>query len=267
MKLRTTSIIFSLLASSSSARSFSFTQRTSAFATTTRRAFLLSLASTTMTQSNGNTNNDKGSKLWDRFAEGYSKQPIKDEEAYQKKIQVTQKYFKPTDSVVEIGCGTGGTSIIHSAYVRKILATDFSAKMLEIARQRAQEAGGKNVVFQQASVEQLELPRNSQDVVLGLSILHLLPNKEEAMRKVNSWLKPGGLFVTSTVCAGDMGASTKFLLKTIMPVAQFFGFIPNFYAFTKADLEESFRKTGFDIEYEWRPNQKEAAVFIIGKKK
>ena len=47
-------------------------------------------------------------KVWDRFANGYSKQPIKDEEAHQKKLAATQSYFKPTDSVLEIRCRFAG---------------------------------------------------------------------------------------------------------------------------------------------------------------
>ncbi len=36
------------------------------------------------------------------------------------------------------------------------------------------------------------------DMVLGLSILHLLENKAEVMAKVHRMLKPGGVFVAST---------------------------------------------------------------------
>ena len=220
-----------------------------------------------MTKTEQDKSSKRTAKLWDRFADGYSKSPIKDEASYQKKLQVTQSYFKPSDSVVEIGCGTGGTSILHSTHVRQILATDISSKMLDIAKAKAAEGGVTNVEFRQASVESLALPNSSQDVVLGLSILHLLPNKVGAMKKVHSWLKPGGLFVTSTVCAGDMGASTKLFLKTLIPMAQFLGVIPNFYAFTRDELRDSFDKAGFDIEYEWKPDRQDAAVFIIGKKR
>ncbi|MEM6403851.1 MAG: SAM-dependent methyltransferase, partial [Cyanobacteria bacterium P01_D01_bin.116] len=53
-------------------------------------------------------------KFWDNIAEKYSKDPIADEAAYQKKLQVTQEYFKPDMEVLEFGCGTGGTAIIHA---------------------------------------------------------------------------------------------------------------------------------------------------------
>lgn len=34
-------------------------------------------------------------KFWDKIADKYSKQPIVDEASYQKKLQITQEYFKP----------------------------------------------------------------------------------------------------------------------------------------------------------------------------
>lgn len=255
--------------SSSAAYLFaSFTRRAFVTSATTRSSALL-LATTNSAQAMTNDNNtfssldQKNARVWDRFAQGYSQQPIKDEAAYQKKLQVTQSYLKPTDSVVEIGCGTGGTALHHGKFVRHVLATDLSANMIEIARQKAADVS--NVEFRQASVDTLELPAASQDVVLGLSILHLLPNRNAAMRKVHGWLKPGGLFVTSTVCAGDMGAVTNFVVQRLLPIGNFLGVMPTVQALTKEQLKTSFRDAGFAIEHEWQPKDS-AAVFIIARK-
>jgi ubiquinone/menaquinone biosynthesis C-methylase UbiE len=231
------------------------------FSSTNRQAFTSTIMANNMDKQTAKT-----AKLWDRFADGYSKQPIKDEEAYQKKLKVTQSYFKPTDSVLEFGCGTGSASIIHSPYVQKILATDISPKMIEIAQKKATDAGVTNVEFKQESINKLQLPEQSQNVVLGMSILHLLDNKEEAMRKVHSWLKPGGYFITSTICISDMGTSSQLFMKSVFPVAKFFGMVPSVYCFTKTELKESLKNNGFDIVYEWQPN-KDAATFLVGKKK
>lgn len=206
------------------------------------------------------------SAVWDRFAKGYKKQPIANEEAYQKKLERTQKYFKPDMNVLEFGCGTGATSIIHAPYVKHILAVDISAKMVEICKQSAQEAKVKNIEFQQSSVDTLDLPDGSQDMVLGLSILHLLKNKDEAIAKTHRWLKPNGLFVTSTSCVGDSGAGTKFFMNTLFPVGQYFGLLPHINkGLTKTELKDSLTNNGFNIEHEWQPKDREA-VFIVGRK-
>lgn len=246
-----------LFTSSKQAFVSSLSRRTASISSTSR---MVSSSTTTASERSG-----QSGKIWDRFAEGYSKRPIADEEAYQTKLKTTQKYLKPNMNVLEIGCGTGGTSLIHAPFVHHILATDISTKMINIAQQKAKDQGVKNVEFRLTSIDQLDLPKESQDVVLGLSILHLLKNKDEAIAKTYEWLKPGGLFVTSTTCIGDMGFATNFFLKTILPVGNALGLLPYVNRMTKTELRDSLTKAGFSIEHEWQPKE-DAAVFIIGKK-
>ena len=42
-------------------------------------------------------------KFWDKIAESYSKQPVIDEAAYEKKLQITQAYFQADMEVLEFG--------------------------------------------------------------------------------------------------------------------------------------------------------------------
>ena len=85
--------------------------------------------------------------FWDKAAARYAKSPIRDEASYQKKLAITRDYFQPDWSVLEFGCGTGGTAILHAPYVRDILATDISKNMLEIAQAKAADAGIGNIRF------------------------------------------------------------------------------------------------------------------------
>jgi ubiquinone/menaquinone biosynthesis C-methylase UbiE len=55
----------------------------------------------------------QATQFWNKIAEKYSQQPIADEAAYQKKLAVTRDYFRPDMEVLEIGCGTGSTAILH----------------------------------------------------------------------------------------------------------------------------------------------------------
>jgi len=50
-------------------------------------------------------------KFWDRAAKKYIAKPIKDNETYQAKLQITSRYLSLTDVVLEIGCGSGETAI------------------------------------------------------------------------------------------------------------------------------------------------------------
>ena len=201
----------------------------------------------------------RSSRFWDRIAERYSRQPIADESAYQKKLQVTREYLEPDMEVLEFGCGTGSTAINHAPHVRSIHAIDISSKMIEIAQGKADAAQIKNITFERSTVDELTVPDQSLDAVLGLSILHLLDNREEVIAKVCTMLKPGGVFVSSTVCIGEISK----LLKIVAPLGKLFGL--TLRVFTSRELEDGLADAGFAIDYKWRPGDGKS-VFIVAKK-
>ena len=201
------------------------------------------------------------SKFWDRIAERYARKPVADEAAYQKKLQVTRDYLRPEMEVLEFGCGTGSTAIAHAPHVKRIRALDISSKMIEIAQGKASENKVTNVTFGQASIESFRAPDQTFDAVLGLSILHLLKDMEDVIAKVHTVLKPGGVFVTSTACIGDMMT----LIWVVAPIGRFFGLLPLLRIFTTRELEDSLTNAGFHIDHQWQPG-KGKAVFIVAKK-
>ncbi|RVU39495.1 class I SAM-dependent methyltransferase [Hwanghaeella grinnelliae] len=200
-------------------------------------------------------------RFWNKLATIYAKHKVADESAYRRKLTETQRHFTPHSEVLEIGCGTGTTALIHAPFVNHIRATDFSAKMLEIAREKADIAGIENVSFEQAAVDDLVVSDGSVDVVMAHSIFHLLPDWRNVLPRTYRMLKPGGVLVSSTTCLGDgMG-----ILRIIGPVGSFLGVFPVLAIFTRADFLSSIREAGFAIEEEWQPG-KGKAVFIIARK-
>ena len=133
--------------------------------------------------------------------------------------------------------------------------------MLEIAREKADHEGVDNVTFEELTIEGIEVPDQSLDAVLGLSILHLLENKEEAIAKVHRMLRPDGVFVTSTACIGD----TMKFFKLIAPIGNFLGLMPFLDIFNTDELVTSLTDAGFEIDHKWAPG-KGKAVFIVAKK-
>ncbi len=163
--------------------------------------------------------------------------------------------------VLEFGCGTGTTALIHAPYVKQIQAIDISSKTLAIAQRKADTEHIENVTFQQITIEQLEVPENTFDVVMGHSILHLLENEDAAIAKVYRILKPGGIFVSSTVCIGE----TIAFFKIIGPIGHFLRLLPLIKVFTPQELEEKITHAGFAIDHQWQPG-KGKSVFVVAKK-
>lgn len=203
------------------------------------------------------------SKFWDKVADRYAKSPVSDEKSYQKKLQVTREYLRPDMEVLEFGCGTGSTAIAHAPFVKHIRAIDISSRMIEIAQGKADAANIENVTFERATIDEFSAPDQTFDAVLGLSILHLLENKEAVIAKVHRLLKPGGVFVSSTACLGDTMILKIF--KVIGPIGKFLGLIPLVKVFTTQDLQDSLTDAGFEIDYRWQPG-KGKAMFIVAKK-
>jgi len=200
-------------------------------------------------------------RFWDKVADKYSRRPIADEASYQEKLRKSQSYFRPDIELLEFGCGTGGTAIIHAPHVKHIRAIDISPKMIEIAKSKAEAAGVENVEFEVQTIEELDAPDGSFDAILGLSIMHLVKDKDAVLRKVFRLLKPGGVFISSTVCMGDLAM----LIPYVVPIMQFFGLAPFVAFFNREELLESIKAAGFDIDYEWRPGKRKA-VFIVARK-
>lgn len=78
--------------------------------------------------------------------------------------------LSPGDRVLDVGCGCGASSLEAAARVAPggtVLGLDLSEPMLARARQRAEEAGAKNVRFERADVQTQAPPPGSMDVVIS----------------------------------------------------------------------------------------------------
>ena len=200
-------------------------------------------------------------RFWDKRAEKYALRPVADQETYEKKLEITRTYFSPGSEVLEVGCGTGSTALAHAPYVKHILATDISPAMIDIARRKARAGQIGNVTFETRAVADHDIPACSFDVIMAHNLLHLLEDPEAMIAAAFRGLRPGGAFVTSTACIGDM----SWYLRMIVPVGRSLRLIPPVRVFTRAQLEQSLVDAGFGIDHEWLPG-KNAAVFLIAVK-
>jgi len=199
-------------------------------------------------------------QFWDNSAEKYVKSPIKDDVTYQKKLAITQEYFNSDSRVLEFGCGSGGTAILHAPYVQHVVATDISDQMVLLAQQKANEAGVENISFQQGTLDSLSVQENSFDVVLGLNVLHLLEDVDGAINKIHRLLKIDGVFVSSTSLIGEVNILFRWLISTM----QYLGLAPYVSRFTKKQLIAKLMEAGFSIDRDWQTSYE--SVFIVAKK-
>ncbi len=199
--------------------------------------------------------------FWNRIATKYSKSPIADEAAYEKKLEISREYFTPESELLEIGCGTGSTAVLHAPFVKHIDAVDISENMISIACSKAESEGVDNIDFRVLDSDDLQVASESKDAVLALSLLHLVEDKEALMEKAHAALKPGGVFITSTACIADFMAWMKYIL----PVGRALRLLPFVKVFSADELRASMKAAGFEILYDWQP-AKNKGLFIVAKK-
>lgn len=199
--------------------------------------------------------------FWNMIAKNYSRQAIADETSYQHKLALTQSYFKPDMRVLEFGCGTGSTALIHAPHVSHIDGIDYSSNMVEIANGKVRDSGPANVAFHQATIESWPVPDDPYDVVMGMSILHLLQNHRAVLKRVRDMLPVGGLFFSSTVCLGDMKGVVP---KVIVPVASRLRILPHLALIQGHALLQDIEEAGFEIDQSWRPGP-DSSIFVAAR--
>lgn len=199
-------------------------------------------------------------QFWDRVAPGYSKKPVTDTESYARKLAATQALMQPNMKILEFGCGTGSTALEHAPHVAHIEATDVSAEMIAIGRNKANSAGIDNINFRQVSVEEFDEGTN-YDMVLVLNLIHLLKDRKAALAKIHRLLKPGGLLITSTVCLADR----MWYLRPVIPMLQWLGKAPHVDFLSANDVLDEVAVAGFESQEYWTHGRANS-LFLIAKK-
>ena len=96
----------------------------------------------------------------------------------------------PTLVVGDLGCGTGQLTDTVAPHVRRVIAVDSSADMLEAARLRLGSAA--NVDLRQGELEDLPLAAGELDAAMLSLVLHYSPAPSRALAEVARVVRPGG---------------------------------------------------------------------------
>ena len=206
---------------------------------------------------------NRSNKYWNKVAEKYEKSPISDEVAYQKTLSEMQSYFSTDMKILELGCGTGTTAINNAPFVKHIDAIDISENMIDIGRNKANKAGVDNISFSCSALMEFNADTHHFDAVLGMHVLHLLPDRQAVLEEIARIVKPGGVFISNTACLAN---SYFRFAKFILPLAKLLGFMPDVYFISEAELAEEISNAGFTIEKQQHQGMQNIEVFMIARK-
>jgi arsenite methyltransferase len=180
--------------------------------------------------------------FWNDLAERYARQPVANPAAFERKIEITRALMKPTDVVLDVGCGTGSLALRLASGAATVHGLDISSEMIRIARGKAQAEGTANVDFHIGPFDSVELfEPESIDGVCAYSLLHLVGDLPAALGRIHRLLRPGGFFVSSTVCLGESWIP----YRPILEVMRWLGKAPPVSTLRKRELEHELRRAGF----------------------
>ncbi len=101
---------------------------------------------------------------------------------------------QPGESVIDVGCGCGDTSIEIARIVGKtgtVLGVDVSAPMLEVARSRATQVDCPNLAFHEGDASEAELPPGT-DLLFSRFGVMFFGQPVQALTHLRSSLRDGG---------------------------------------------------------------------------
>jgi ubiquinone/menaquinone biosynthesis C-methylase UbiE len=148
-------------------------------------------------------------EIWEAMAPGWERWRAQLEEALTpvRESLIAELAPRPGDTVLEIGAGPGDAGFAAAAILTengRLISSDFSPDMVEVARRRGAELGIDNVDYRVIDAEQIELQADSVDGVLCQSGYMLMADPAAALAETRRVLRSGGRLALSVWGAPEL---------------------------------------------------------------
>lgn len=185
------------------------------------------------------------------------------QDAYDKTVSCALQFLSPTDRVLEFACGTGIVTVRVAPHVAHLQAIDIADEMAQRAREKVRSRQLSNAEVSQMDLFDPRLEAGSFDAVMGFNVLCYVDNFDQVMARIQTLLKPGGVFLSATDCLGQK--------LTPVGIRKFFksrtGSMPYVAFYSMKSLERRVAGAGFDILRSENLFPAPPNLFLAAKKK
>jgi SAM-dependent methyltransferase len=141
-------------------------------------------------------------EIWEAMAPGWERWRAQLEEALTpvREWLISELSPNPGETMLELGAGTGDTGFSAAVILGergRLISSDFSPAMVEVARRRGAQLGLGNVKYRVIDAERIELGDDSVDGVLCQSGYMLLADPAAALAETRRVLRSGGRLALS----------------------------------------------------------------------
>lgn len=155
-----------------------------------------------------------------------------------------------SDSVVELGCGTGLNFPLLMEQIGpegRLVGVDLTPGMLERARERAERSGWKNVELVQSDIARYDVPRGVNGV-LATGVFGYVAEYDGVIKAASEALAPGGRMV---ILDGKQPRNLPaWLFKVVLRLGRPFGFTPEYFSVSPwKSVERYLAETSFEELY------------------
>lgn len=159
--------------------------------------------------------------FWNREAKDWGNDPrvtIRDHFFRVLEIETIQNFIKGKKRIIDVGCGTGFSSLFYAQVAKSLIGIDYASEMIKVARRFLTDPRyfGKvmknyadkapvllgNLLFQQGNILKMDYPDNSFDAAIVERVLINLPTKKEQQKAISELyriLKSKGTLVLAEV--------------------------------------------------------------------
>lgn len=183
---------------------------------------------------------NRSEKFFDKVS---SKSKPEPNQTASKIIESSKEFLEKDYCLLDFGCGSGAITNKLSKVAKSIDAIDISSGMLEFAKKQAEKSSIGNISYIQASIFDERFKDEKYDAILAFNVLHYIEDMPRLIERINTLLKPNGVFISSTACLKEKRSLIGYLVLLFAKI----GMMPKIYFYKKNELETLITNGNFDM--------------------